>query len=131
MRDAPVILLDEPFSAVDAATEADLMGIVRRWHREGRIVVVVLHDLDLIRAAFPEVLLLGAGAAVWGPTQDVLTARTARDARLRARFPEPEALGPETIEPAALAPEAIDPAALAPVTMDPAARAAVTMEAAA
>ena len=61
VRDAPVILLDEPFSAVDATTEADLMAIVRLWHRQGRTVVAVLHDLDLIRAEFPQTLLMGSG----------------------------------------------------------------------
>ena len=30
------------------------MAIVRGWHRQGRTVVAVLHDLDLIRAAFPQ-----------------------------------------------------------------------------
>jgi zinc/manganese transport system ATP-binding protein len=87
VRDAPVILLDEPFSAVDAATEADLMEIVRLWHRQGRTVVAVLHDLDLIRATFPQTLLLGAGTHLWGATNEVLTASAIRQARLRASFP--------------------------------------------
>jgi zinc/manganese transport system ATP-binding protein len=87
VRDAPVILLDEPFSAIDTATEADLMTIVRLWHRQGRTVVVVLHDLDLIRAEFPEVLLLDSSAQCWGPTEDVLTAAAVRQARLRASVP--------------------------------------------
>jgi zinc/manganese transport system ATP-binding protein len=84
VRDAPVILLDEPFSAVDITTEADLMGIVRAWHREGRTVIAVLHDLDLIRAAFPATLVLGGDEHGWGATADVLTARAVRQARLRA-----------------------------------------------
>ena len=87
VRDAAVILLDEPFSAVDATTEADLMDIVRAWHREGRTVIVVLHDLDLIRADFPETLILGRDPPVWGPTATILTPRAIRDARLRAPFP--------------------------------------------
>jgi zinc/manganese transport system ATP-binding protein len=84
VRDAPIILLDEPFGAIDAATEADLMAIVRAWHHEGRTVVVVLHDIDLIRAEFPDTLLLGSGTAVWGATDDVLTARAISQVRLRA-----------------------------------------------
>jgi zinc/manganese transport system ATP-binding protein len=91
VRDAPVILLDEPFSAVDAATEADLMAIIRGWHQQGRTVVAVLHDLDLIRAEFPDTLLLGCEpsgtGSLWGATSDILTARTVRQARLRAPFP--------------------------------------------
>jgi zinc/manganese transport system ATP-binding protein len=87
VRDAPVVLLDEPFSAVDAETEADLMRVVRLWHRQGRTVIVVLHDLDLIRAEFPETLLLGSAVQRWGATGDVLTAPAIRAARLRAAFP--------------------------------------------
>jgi zinc/manganese transport system ATP-binding protein len=78
IRDAPVILLDEPFSAVDAETEAALMSIVRGWHRRGRTVIAVLHDLDLVRAEFPQTLLLAgdpSGLPLWGATSSVLTAR--------------------------------------------------------
>ncbi len=87
VRDAPVILLDEPFSAVDAATEDDLMALVRLWHRQGRTVVAVLHDLELIRAQFPDTLLLGSDAFAWGATETVLTAPAIRQARLSASLP--------------------------------------------
>jgi zinc/manganese transport system ATP-binding protein len=87
VRDAPVILLDEPFSAIDAATEADLMTIVRLWHRQGRTVVAVLHDLDLIRAEFPNTLLLDAEGHAWGTTNEVLTNSAVRQARLRGAVP--------------------------------------------
>ena len=80
VRDAPVILLDEPFSAVDAATEADLMAIVRAWHTEGRTVVAVLHDDALIRAAFPQTLVLSGRCLGWGPTQTVLGRRNLEEA---------------------------------------------------
>ena len=82
LQDAPVILLDEPFNAVDARTAADLLAMVRRWHGEGRTVVAVLHDLDLVRGEFPETLLLARDCLGWGPTAEVLTAAN----RLRARM---------------------------------------------
>jgi zinc/manganese transport system ATP-binding protein len=82
LQDAPVILLDEPFAALDAGTTADLLGILRRWHGEGRTVIAVLHDLDLVRRDFPETLLLAREAIGWGPTPQVLTAAN----RLRARM---------------------------------------------
>jgi zinc/manganese transport system ATP-binding protein len=81
LQDAPVVLLDEPFNAVDARTAADLLAMVRRWHGEGRTVVAVLHDLDLVRDEFPETLLLARDCLGWGPTAEVLTASN----RLRAR----------------------------------------------
>lgn len=87
LQDAPVVLLDEPFSAVDSATTTDLLGIVSDWHAQGRTVIAVLHDLDLVRAFFPQALLLPAeptdGAAVaWGPTAMALTEASCRRAGL-------------------------------------------------
>jgi zinc/manganese transport system ATP-binding protein len=87
VRDAPVILLDEPFSAVDAATEADLLAIVDTWHAEGRTIIIVSHDLDLIHGAFPDTLLLGSDLVTWGPTAEVLSARAVQRARLRGAQP--------------------------------------------
>ncbi len=62
LQDARLIVLDEPFNAIDAKTSADLLALVRRWHDEGRTVLAALHDFDLVRAHFPETLLLARGA---------------------------------------------------------------------
>ncbi len=79
LQDATVILLDEPFNAVDARTEADLLALVDRWHGEGRTVIAVSHDLDMVRAHFPECLMLARECVAAGPTAEVLTeARLAR-----------------------------------------------------
>ena len=67
LQDARLIVLDEPFNAVDTKTVADLCALVRRWHGEQRTVVAALHDLELVRAHFPEVLLLRASPVAWGP----------------------------------------------------------------
>jgi zinc/manganese transport system ATP-binding protein len=82
VQDAPVILLDEPFNALDARTAAELLAVVHRWHGEGRTIVAVLHDLELVRREFPETLLLARDCLGWGPTGEVLTAAN----RLRARM---------------------------------------------
>ena len=74
LQDARLIVLDEPFNAVDAKTSADLLTLVKRWHAERRTVLAALHDLDLVRANFPETLLLARGKVAWGATADVLTA---------------------------------------------------------
>lgn len=73
LQDAPAILLDEPFAAIDARTVADLMRLIGAWREAGKTVVAVLHELDLVRAAFPETLLLMREAVAWGPTRAVLT----------------------------------------------------------
>jgi zinc/manganese transport system ATP-binding protein len=73
LQDAPLILLDEPFTALDARTTHDLLHLVARWHGEGRTVIAVLHDFEQVRAHFPQTLLLAREIVAWGPTTEVIT----------------------------------------------------------
>ncbi|MCS6920977.1 MAG: metal ABC transporter ATP-binding protein [Elioraea sp.] len=84
LQDAPVLLLDEPFTAIDSRTTADLIRVLRRWHGEGRTIVAVLHDLELVRAEFPDTLLLAREPIAWGRTAEALTAENLFRARLMA-----------------------------------------------
>ncbi len=81
LQDADIILLDEPFTAIDARTTADLLALVQRWHGEARTVVAVLHDIETVKRAFPETLLLAREAVAWGATNDVLTPENQLKAR--------------------------------------------------
>jgi len=81
LQDARVIVLDEPFNAIDARTTLDLIALVRRWHGEQRTVLAALHDMEMVRAHFPETLLLARGAVAWGPTAQVLTSDNLAEAR--------------------------------------------------
>lgn len=81
VQDAELILLDEPFNAVDGKTVTDLLALIARWHAEGRTVMVVAHDLELVRAHFPETLLLARSAVAWGPTAEALSAANLAKAR--------------------------------------------------
>lgn len=74
LQDAAVILLDEPFAAVDAPTVAVLLEQVTRWHQEGRTVVAVLHDLEVVQARFPSTLVLARRCLAWGTTEEALPA---------------------------------------------------------
>jgi zinc/manganese transport system ATP-binding protein len=74
LQDAAVILLDEPFAAVDAQTLSVLLDQVIQWHQEGRTVIAVQHDLDLVRARFPLTLVLARRCLAWGVTEAVLPA---------------------------------------------------------
>ena len=73
LQDARVIVLDEPFNAIDAKTVADLLDLVRRWHSENRTVLAALHDMQLVKANFPSTLLLARRPVAWGATSEVLT----------------------------------------------------------
>jgi zinc/manganese transport system ATP-binding protein len=81
LQDARVIVLDEPFTAIDAKTSADLFDLVRRWHSEKRTVLAALHDIEFVRGHFPQTLLLARQPVAWGATADVLTAENLLKAR--------------------------------------------------
>jgi len=74
LQDARLIVLDEPFNAIDAKTSDDLLALIFRWHHEGRTVIAALHDIDLVREKFPHTLLLARTSVAWGATREVLTA---------------------------------------------------------
>jgi zinc/manganese transport system ATP-binding protein len=91
LQDAGVILLDEPFTAIDAKTTADLLDLVRRWHDEARTVVAVLHDLDVVKRIFPETLLIAREPVAWGETGEVLSAENLLRARRLVEAHDPHA----------------------------------------
>ena len=87
LQDAPLVLLDEPFAAVDETATHDLMHIVEAWHAEGRTVLAVLHDLDLVRRQFPKTLLIAREPVAFGPTSEALSeANLARARRMVEAF---------------------------------------------
>lgn len=108
VQDAELILLDEPFNAVDSRTIADLMALILRWREEGRTVMVVVHDLDLVRERFPEALLLARRLVAWGPAREVLRPENLLKAR---RFHEAWDEAAPWCEPEAAQPHAHDHAA--------------------
>lgn len=84
VQDAQLILLDEPFNAVDSKTTASLLALVQQWHQERRTVVAVLHDDAQVHRYFPQTLLLARELVGWGPTAEVLTDANLQRARAMA-----------------------------------------------
>ena len=84
LQDADLVLLDEPFAAIDARTIVDLMKVIQRWRDERRTVVAVLHDLDQVKREFPHSLLLARELVASGPTQRVLSSENLLKARAMA-----------------------------------------------
>jgi zinc/manganese transport system ATP-binding protein len=81
VQDAPLILLDEPFTAIDTDTTTHLIELVERWHKEGRTVICVLHDFNQIRGHFPECLLMARECIAWGSAKEVLASEQLLAAR--------------------------------------------------
>ncbi len=73
VQNARLILLDEPFTGVDSRTTHDLLHMIAAWHKQGKTIIAVLHDLDQVRKHFPECLLLSREPIAFGPTSEVLT----------------------------------------------------------
>ena len=87
LQDAAVILLDEPFRAIDTNTVEELIALIERWHGEGRTVLAALHDMEQVRGHFPQTLVLAREVVAWGDTKKVLTpASLAKSRQLTAAF---------------------------------------------
>lgn len=71
LQDPQIVLLDEPFAAVDARTTKRLMHILLKWHGEGRTIICVLHDLMLIQKYFPESFVLAGKCLGRGHTHEM------------------------------------------------------------
>ncbi|MBX3419003.1 MAG: ABC transporter ATP-binding protein [Pirellulaceae bacterium] len=74
VQNADLYLLDEPFSAVDAATEAVIVNVLRELRDAGKTVLVIHHDLQTVTDYFDSVLLLNMRVVAFGETADVFQA---------------------------------------------------------
>lgn len=72
VQQAPLIMLDEPFTGIDSQTTELLLKVIAQWHHEGKTVIAVLHDISMVSRHFPHVLYLSAQQNLWGSTHDVL-----------------------------------------------------------
>ena len=81
LQDRPVILLDEPFNAIDRKTVEDLTEVITSWHKDRRTVVMVSHDLDYVRQHCPKTLLLARERIDFGNTDKVLTVQNLSQAQ--------------------------------------------------
>lgn len=70
---ADLYLMDEPFAAVDAATERAILDVLREMRAAGRTALVIHHDLQSVPQYFDYVLLLNMRVVAFGPTAQVFT----------------------------------------------------------
>ncbi len=74
-QQTPIVLLDEPTTALDVAHQERVMRETRRLAREERTVVVVLHDLNAAARYADRIVIMHGGAiAAAGAPRDVLRA---------------------------------------------------------
>lgn len=73
VQQAPLVMLDEPFTGVDETTTEMLMSLILDMQRHGQTVLAVLHDSEKVARFFPQVLELGGVRAI----SSLLPARSA------------------------------------------------------
>lgn len=73
VQSADVFLLDEPFAAVDAATEQSIIDVLRQLQGQGKTILVVHHDLHTVPQYFDFLVLINVRAVAWGPIEQTFT----------------------------------------------------------
>jgi ABC-type Mn2+/Zn2+ transport system ATPase subunit len=72
-QDPDVLLLDEPFTGVDAPTRDAVQELLGRWRKQGRTVIVATHDLESAARDFDLVLCLNRRVIGFGEPRATLT----------------------------------------------------------
>lgn len=67
-----ILLLDEPFAGVDAATERAILGVLERAKKSGKTLVVVHHDLSTAAEYFDKLLLIKQRLYAYGSPGEVI-----------------------------------------------------------
>lgn len=73
LQNAKLILLDEPFNAIDYKTTNELLSIIENWKVENRTVISVLHNYQQVKEHFEKTLIIAREVIDFGYTKDVLT----------------------------------------------------------
>lgn len=68
-----LMLMDEPFSALDPMTIEQCLMNLQTQAKQGAIVIVALHDYELVRRFFKDTLIITKTGVIWGKTKEVLT----------------------------------------------------------
>lgn len=85
VEDAEVLLLDEPFNFVDEGTAKIFIEILQEEQLRGKTIIVVMHDLEVARKHFENVLVLSRRLIGWGRTAEILTHERWNEALFHAR----------------------------------------------
>ena len=72
VQQAKVIVLDEPFNALDSVTISDMLNIIKNWQQTGKTVIAVLHDLEQVANNFEYTILLAKELIAYDKTSKVL-----------------------------------------------------------
>ena len=95
LQEADVFLLDEPFSGVDAPTQALVLQVLNDLRSAGKTIVFATHDLVMAERSADVCVMLNRRVIAAGPPPEVLTVHN-----LQATFGGTAALSAERRQPA-------------------------------
>lgn len=79
-QETPIILLDEPISALDIYYQLHILSMLKNLCEQGKTMIVVLHDLNLASRFCDKLLLLSKGKIQkYGLPEEVLTESTLQE----------------------------------------------------
>ena len=71
---SPVIVVDEPTTGLDLRGALGIMGLLRQWNTEGRTIIVITHDMNIVAEFAHRTVVMARGRILSdGPTRQVLT----------------------------------------------------------
>jgi manganese transport system ATP-binding protein len=79
-QEGDIILLDEPMNGVDPQTQELFVDLLRRFHAEGKTIVMATHDLTQAAAMCDNLCVLNQRLVAYGPVEDVLNEEVLREA---------------------------------------------------
>jgi ABC-type Mn2+/Zn2+ transport system ATPase subunit len=75
-QEATILLMDEPFTGVDAPSQEAILELLNRLHERGVTVLVSTHDLNLAVERFDRLALLNRRLIAYGVPGEVITPQT-------------------------------------------------------
>ncbi|MGX9522559.1 metal ABC transporter ATP-binding protein [Vibrio mediterranei] len=68
VQDADILIMDEPFVGIDTATQQQLLFLIKTLHHQGKTIIAVLHDANIVHQHFPSLLHISQQNIYWGKT---------------------------------------------------------------
>lgn len=78
-----ILLLDEPFSAIDSPSIKDIIDIIREEYSRGVCIIVVLHDATPLIEYATKILLLNRRLIAYGDVEDTLDEKLLEETYMR------------------------------------------------
>lgn len=73
VQEADYIFLDEPFVGIDSVSEKIIMDILQYLQEQGKLILIVHHDLSKVKVYFDELIILNKEIIAYGKVKESFT----------------------------------------------------------